>query len=190
MKISGLYSFAGGLDFIAENYPNALDEIEEAIAEINAEECKTKTSKEKTMMGRLLYSPVELNKKFVEVLEPRGWTHGIKEYCDYPKAFYVKGYVPSFDTVRPFRDMDFIKNKLGCEVQFGKYSFMVYNVCAKMTIFRNLGHIIAGIEIVPVKELATQMSTGVSYFEQFVWDLEKRGESNIDVPVLIIGINT
>ena len=65
---------------------------------------------------------------------------------------------------------------------------MVYNVCAKMTIFRNLGHIEAGIEIVPIKELAEQMSTGVSYFEQFVWDLEQRGVSNIDVPTLIMGI--
>ena len=86
--------------------------------------------------------------------------------------------------------MDFVKEKLGVEVQFGKYAFMVYNVCAKMTIFRNLGHIDAGIEIVPIKELAEEMSTGVSYFEQFVWDLEQRGVSNIDVPALIIGIGT
>jgi hypothetical protein len=49
-------------------------------------------------------------------------------------------------------------------------------------------HIETGIEIVPIKELAEQMSSGVSYFEQFVWDLEKRGVSNIDVPALIIGI--
>jgi hypothetical protein len=33
------------------------------------------------------------------------------------------------------------------------------------------------------------MSSEVSYFEQFVWDLEQRGTSNIDVPVLIIGID-
>lgn len=84
--------------------------------------------------------------------------------------------------------MDFIKNKLGCEVQFGKYSFMVYNVCAKMTIFKNLGYINAGIEIVPMKELADEMSTGVSCFEQFTWDLGQRGEANIDIPVLILGI--
>jgi hypothetical protein len=38
------------------------------------------------------------------------------------------------------------------------------------------------------KELALQMSSGVSYFEQFTWDLEKRGVSNIDTPVLILGI--
>jgi Restriction endonuclease BglII len=85
--------------------------------------------------------------------------------------------------------MDFVKEKLGVEVQFGKYSFMVYNVCAKMTIFRNLGHIDCGVEIVPVKAFALEMSSGVSYFEQFVWDLENRGVADIDVPVLILGID-
>ncbi len=85
--------------------------------------------------------------------------------------------------------MDFVKEKLGVEVQFGKYAFMVYNVCAKMTIFRNLGYIDAGIEVVPVKAFAEEMSTGVSYFEQFVWDLESRGVSDIDIPVLILGID-
>ena len=86
--------------------------------------------------------------------------------------------------------MDFLKEKLGVEVQFGKYSFMVYNVAAKMTIFHNLGIIDAGVEIVPVKRFADQMSTGVSYFEQFIWDLEHRGVADIDIPVLILGIDT
>ena len=85
--------------------------------------------------------------------------------------------------------MDFVKNKLGIELQFGKYSFMVYNVCAKMTIFKNLGHIDAGVEIVPIKKFADEMSTGVSYFEQFVWDLENRGVADIDIPVMILGID-
>ena len=66
---------------------------------------------------------------------------------------------------------------------------MVYNVCAKMTIFQKLGHIDCGVEIVPIKTLADHMSTGVSYFEQFVWDLEQRGVSNIDIPVLILGVD-
>ena len=85
--------------------------------------------------------------------------------------------------------MDFVKQKLGVEVQFGKYSFMVYNVAAKMTIFKNMGYIDTGIEIVPVKALADEMSSGVSYFEQFVWDLETRGTADIDIPVMIIGID-
>ncbi len=84
--------------------------------------------------------------------------------------------------------MDFIKNKLGVELQFGKYAFMVYNVCAKMTIFNKLKHIDYGVEVVSVKELAESVSTGVLYFEQFVWDLEHRGVSNIDISVIIYGI--
>jgi hypothetical protein len=129
----------------------------------------------------------DLNKEFKNYLFPRGWSH-VKENCVYSPKYYVNGCRPSEKKVYPYRDMDFVKDKVGVEVQFGKYSFMVYNVCAKMTIFRNFGHIETGIEIVPIKEFAEQMSTGVSYFEQFVWDLEQRGVANIDVPVLIIGI--
>ncbi len=84
--------------------------------------------------------------------------------------------------------MDFVKDRVGVEVQFGKYAFMVYNVCAKMTIFRNYDIINAGVEIVPIKDLADEMSTGVSYFEQIVWDLEHRGEADIDIPVLVLGV--
>lgn len=93
--------------------------------------------------------------------------------------------------VKPYRKMDFIKpgTKLGIEVRFGKYAFMVYNVCAKMTIFGNMDIIDTGIEIVPVKNFADQMSTGVSYFEQFAWDLHHRGTSDIDLPVLILGLD-
>jgi hypothetical protein len=40
-----------------------------------------------------------------------------------------------------------------------------------------------------VKDFADAMSSGVSYFEQFIWDLEQRGVSNIDIPALILGID-
>jgi len=58
-----------------------------------------------------------------------------------------------------------------------------------MTIFHKFGFIDCGVEIVPVKSFADEMSTGVSYFEQFVWDLEHRGVADIDIPVLILGID-
>jgi hypothetical protein len=57
-----------------------------------------------------------------------------------------------------------------------------------MTIFHNLGAIDVGIEIVPVKDFVAEMSSGVSYFEQSVWDLKQRGVADIDIPVLILGI--
>ena len=185
MRIIGEYSFAGGKEIVEKEYPTQLQDIKNCIAQIDKELHKNKESKEVTMPGKMLYSPVGLNQAFKDYLNPIGWC-SLRVKCDYPN-YYLDDYKYK-DTKSAFRDMDFVKDDLGVEVQFGKYSFMVYNVAAKMTIFSNLGHIKAGIEIVPVKELSDEMSSGVSYFEQFTWDLDKRGKSDIDIPVLILGI--
>ncbi|GIV58049.1 MAG: hypothetical protein KatS3mg042_1776 [Rhodothermaceae bacterium] len=188
MIIAGLYSFNNGERVVRNQYAPLLDEIEKAIRSVDAAVHKVKKSKEKTMSGRLLYSPSALNKAFKREFSSMGWiNHRVS--CDYPTEYYVEGYKPDPLNSGAFRDMDFVKDQLGIEIQFGKYAFMVYNVCAKMTIFHKLGVIDAGVEIVPVKAFAGEMSSGVSYFEQFVWDLEHRGVSDIDIPVLIIGID-
>ncbi len=188
MIIAGIYSFKGGREYVDAHYPDLRKEIEQVIASVSARKHLTKKSKEKTMRGRMLYNPRALNKAFKKEFARRGWK-AVKIPCEYPQEFYVGGYAPRATNKGAFREMDFVKEKLGVEVQFGKYAFMVYNVCAKMTIFRNQGHIEAGVEIVPMKQFADQMSTGVSYFEQIVWDLEHRGVADIDVPALIIGID-
>ena len=191
MKIVAQYDFNGGKNKVLTQYANELAQITQAIANINAAQFKTKVSKEKTMMGKMLFSPVDINDEFKRQLHPLGWMNH-KVNCDYVHGEILPGYTPAKPShVKPFRDMDFVKQgvKLGVEVQFGKYAFMVYNVCAKMTIFSNLGLFDTGIEIVPVKNFADEMSTGVSYFEQFAWDLTQRGISNIDTPVLILGID-
>ncbi|MCS6910755.1 MAG: hypothetical protein NZM11_09355 [Anaerolineales bacterium] len=183
----GVYSFNDGQRVVEGRYAHELNDVRQIIAAINSKCHKTKTSLEKTMAGRKLYSPLSLNRAFKREFEKRGWvSHRVK--CDYPDQYYVSGYTASASSAGAFREIDFVKNRLGVEIQFGKYAFMVYNVCAKMTIFHNLGVIDAGIEIVPVKEFVEDMSSGVSYFEQFVWDLEQRGVADIDIPVLILGI--
>lgn len=188
MKVAGIYSFNSGRDFITQQYPHLLDEINLIIGAVNSSDHITKQSREKTMPGKMLYNPRALNKAFSQNFREHGWmTTRVK--CDYPTGYYTSGYQPVYTSRGAFRELDFLKEQLGVEVQFGKYAFMVYNVCAKMTIFYNLGYIDAGVEIVPIKEFADEMSTGVSYFEQFVWDLEQRGVSNIDIPVLILGIS-
>ena len=188
MIIAGRFSFKNGADVVAEKYPTLLAEIEKAIAAVQAIGHRTKISKEKTMPGAMLYSPLGLNAAFKREFGSLGWK-SVRVNCDYSQEFYARDRAARQPTKGAFREMDFVKDRLGVEVQFGKYAFMVYNVCAKMTIFHNLDHIDAGVEIVPVKSFAEDMSSGVSYFEQFVWDLQHRGESNIDIPVLILGID-
>lgn len=188
MKIVAQYSFNGGRAAVNKKYPQQMKDVANAVQAVHADEHRTKRSEEKTMTGRMLYSPRSLNRAFTASFTSAGWVKQ-KVPSVYSTKYYVRGYKPQDSGKGAFREMDFLKDGLGVEIQFGKYAFMVYNVCAKMTIFHNLGFIDTGIEIVPVKDFANQMSTGVSYFEQFVWDLEHRGVSNIDVPVLILGID-
>jgi hypothetical protein len=193
LKIVITYDFNGGKDKVLKNYEEEFQQISQVIKSIDANEYKTKISEEQTMKGKLLYSPTDLNKAFKNEFAKEangGWNHhSIK--CDYSNLGESTNDYKTSTCHGAFRDMDFVKpgKKLGIEVQFGKYAFMVYNVCAKMTIFKNKGIIDAGVEIVPVKKLADEMSSGVSYFEQFAWDLNYRGVSNIDTPVYILGID-
>ena len=174
MKVVSEFSQKDGKAFISREFPNELKEIYKVIESVNLQNFKTKISREKTMPGQLLYSPSGLN-----------W--------DYKRKFNSLGWYENRITLPfghgAFREMDFVKNRLGVEVQFGKYAFMAYNVSAKMTIFHNHNVIDAGVEIVPMKNMADQMSTGVSYFEQIKWDLENRGVADIDIPVIVMGID-
>lgn len=181
MKIVAQYSHNKGRDFIKENHENELREVEEVIRLVDAGKCKTKESEEKTMSGKILYSPKDFNRRFAELFAERRWG----------KARIKVSTLVSETGVRHkgFREIDMVKNGLGVEIQFGKYAFMVYNVAAKMTIFHKQGIIDSGIEIVPMLSLAREMSTGVSYFEQMRTDLEYRGVSDIDIPVLVVGID-
>lgn len=187
MRIAAVYSFNKGQEVLESGFQSELREVWEIIQSVDSSRCKLKTSREKTMPGRVLFSPRCLNKAFTNEFKRRGWTkHRIP--CQYSREFYLQDFSPSVSSQGAFREIDFVKNRVGVEIQFGKYAFMVYNVCAKMTIFHNLDVVDVGIEIVPVKSFADEMSTGVSYFEQFVWDLQHRGVSNIDIPVLILGV--
>ena len=188
MKIVGVFSFNHGKETVEEKYPQLLKEVDRVISRVSAQKAKIKESREKTMRGRMLFDPKALNKAFKEEFGKLNWRN-IRVRCDYSAKYYTSDYKPPQLNKGAFREMDFIKERLGIEVQFGKYAFMVYNVCAKMTIFNKRGYINAGIEIVPIKQFADEMSSGVSYFEQFVWDLEQRGVSDIDIPVLILGID-
>lgn len=182
MKIVNTYSFKNGENFIRNNYSDELSEVIKVIELLDATTCLVKESKEKTMKGKLLFSPPEMNKVLKISLHALGWTEGVKgkrKLYKEPRHDFGKGR---------FREMDGIKNKVGLEIQFGKYAFMGYDIFSKMIIFKNLKYIKCGIEIVPGNELVKDMSTGVSSFEQLRVDFEHRGESNIDIPVFVMGV--
>ena len=83
MIIAGVYSFKRGEEVIEEKFGNELIEIKRCINEVDSEEHKSKISKEKTMVGKTLYSPPSLNKSFKKKFNMLGW-YNYKVTCEYP----------------------------------------------------------------------------------------------------------
>ena len=124
MIVGGIYSFNRGREVIEADYSDELSEIIEIIKSVDSITHKTKVSEEKTMPGKLLFKPSSLNKSFKREFIARGWNSNTRVLCDYPTGFYTPEYSPPSVTQNAYREMDFIKNRLGVEVQFGKYAFM------------------------------------------------------------------
>lgn len=178
-----------GRAIVSRSHADLLSEVQAVVKCVRASEHKTKNRAEKTMRGQMLFNPRSLSRAFKDAFAQRGGWETVRVKCDYSAPHQVDGDTTRVRNLGTFREMHFIKRKLGIEIQFGMYASMICSACAKMTIFNKLGHIDCGVEIVPVKAFAQEMSTGVSYFKQFVWDLDQRGVSNIDIPVLILGID-
>ena len=142
---------------------------------------KLKRSKEKTMKGTLLYAPKDLNHRLAEAFHRLGF----KEIRD---IYTIQ--LPNYQTsiAGAFKQIDFVKERVLVEAQFGKYAFMFYDM-AKFQYFFNENKADVGIEIVPCHAMHKQMSTGVSYGEQLVYDIERLKRHFPAVPVKIILID-
>lgn len=201
MKIAKTYSHMNGEEYLIVHHNDLYKEIIAVITSVDAEACKTKISKEKKMPGQLLYSPTVLNASFKSIFEGLGWSEARYSYyitldrelmllsLDLPaheqkKLLESKGEKPIFS----YNQTDFVKDKVAVEVQFGKYAFVAFDLFVKHMLFYSGGVINLGIEVLPMKSMQTQMSSGVAYFEGEVYNVMRQGRSSPPVPLLIIGI--
>jgi hypothetical protein len=182
MIVAEYHSHKNGLKFIEKNYPNELAEVHQAVKQVDAVSALRKKSDEATKPA-LLFSPPALNKAMKMFLHPLGWT----DVADGGKKGFREPRLTFADS--QFREMDGIKNHVGLEIQFGKYAFMGYDIFSKMPIFNKHGLIKCGIEVVAMPRVVQNMSTGVSSFNQIRLDMVERGEADLDIPTLIIGID-
>jgi hypothetical protein len=94
----------------------------------------------------------------------------------------------SLKAIYSYNQTDFVKERVAVEVQFGKYSFVAYDLFVKHMAFFVGDVIDVGIEILPMKELQQQMSSGVSYYEGELYNLIREGRGVPGVPLVLIGV--
>ena len=103
---------------------------------------------------------------------------------DQKKEITAAGDTPIFS----YNQTDFVKDRVAVEVQFGKYSFVAYDLFVKHLAFYIGDHIDVGVEILPMKTLQSQMSSGVAYYEGELYNVVRQGRGVPAVPLIIVGL--
>lgn len=201
MRIVTYYSHLNGLEFLLVHKPQLWEEIKGVIEGLDATVCRTKVSKEKRTKDQIFYSPVDMNKAMNAAFDVHKWSERrtsywvtsdvqlIRKTMNMPAAqqkaeIEGAGLRPIFS----YNQTDFVKERVAVEVQFGKYSFVAYDLFVKHMAFFVGDVIDVGVEILPMKELQEEMSSGVAYYEGELYNLIREGRGVPAVPLVIIGV--
>jgi len=107
----------GGSEILSTRFPEINNEINDIILDVAA--FKTKISKEKNKKGRHLYNPKELNDSFQANFASR-------EFREIRIDYEIP--ITKSKKISSYKQIDYNKDKVNVEVQFGKYAFMFYDM--------------------------------------------------------------
>lgn len=201
LKIAYEYSHLNGLEYLMIHKPDLLNEIRNAIQQIDANKY-SKVSKEKTKQGKTLYDQKTINKAFKDILFPLGWKSVITHYYVANDIETIRSTIAIRDSklqkkaikdlqhtpMRTNNQVDFVKDRVAVEVQFGKYFSVAYDLHVKHTFFFLRDDIDVGIEILPTQKMRVKMDTGIAWFENEVANVIREGRNNPSVPIYMVGI--
>lgn len=202
MRIAQFYSHLNGYEFLMVHKPHLWQDICDVVSSVDAKIALQKISKEKTMRGKVLYSPTLLNRLFKSEFMSREWSESRISYYvsedlettrstvnmrskqEQKQTIFDNGFEPYLT----YNQVDFIKDKVAVEVQLGKYFSVQYDLHVKHTFFYGRGDIDVGVEIIPMHSLMSEMSSGVAWYENELTNIVREGRSNPSVPIVLIGI--
>lgn len=201
MRIVTYYSHLNGLEFLKVRHPRLWTQIKKIIKSVDAKACRTKVSKEIRTKDKLLFSPIAMNKAMNQGFRKHGWNESRTSYWVTSDAKLIRktmqlkpaeqkakikaaGRTPIYS----YNQTDFVKDRVAVEVQFGKYAFVAYDLFVKHMAFYVGDVIDVGVEILPMKELQQQMSSGVGYYEAELYNLIREGRGVPAVPLILIGV--
>ena len=200
MKLKYYYSYMNGYEYIMAHAPTLWDEIKESIELIDLSQLKPKISKEKNRKGKSLLAPIEINKHFEKNMRKNNWiskenhylvtsdpaTNNILKEENMPtqvsivKKKKIDAY-PSSNTT------NFIKDKISINLQLGKYAFVHFDIYNHISNYFN-NEIKLGIIIVPTKKMSSKMSSGPTFYEKNLHEIQRCKGNYPGIPMILGGI--
>ena len=201
MRVVERYSHLNGEEYLLVHRPKLWREVLDVIESVDANACKDKVSQEKSRRGRMLYSPISMNKAIATGFEACGWQERRQPFFVTSDAKILKQIYgldsdaqrdaiveAGLEPIRSYNQTDFVKDRVAVEVQFGKYAFVAHDLFVKHMAFFVTDMIDVGIEVLPMKELEAHMSSGVPYFERDLLNIIRQGRGVPAVPLVLLGV--
>lgn len=204
MRIVESHSHLNGYEWLKVHQPGLIEEITTALANVDAHTHRTKLSEESTarLKGKFVYSPTAINAALKEQFTKYEWGEKRTSYwvtSDYKliqrtmrlEAAEQKAEIEAAgkQAISSYNQTDFVKNRVAVEVQFGKYSFIAYDLFVKHLAFFVSDEIDVGVEVLPMKSMQAEMSSGPGYYEGALYDLARSGRGVPSVPLWMVGVD-
>ncbi|MEX0787080.1 MAG: BglII/BstYI family type II restriction endonuclease [Dehalococcoidia bacterium] len=174
--ITDTYSHMFGEAVLDSLHSSLKKEVEDIVTSTPIPQA-SKQSKEKTKAGRTVWSGKDFNRPLEASFRGQGWERR-------------KIYFP--EQTRYYIDVDFAKDGVAVEIQFGKYAFVQHDFSKFRYLFEEgdeKRRINVGIEVVPSAALQKRMYTGPANFDSVVASLLAHARNDPAVPVWLLAID-
>mgnify|MGYP001132992283 CR=1 FL=1 len=168
MKIVETYSHLNGLEFLLVHKPGLWDEIQQVVTAVDGAACKTKIPKGKRTQGQVFFSPVKMNRTFKNLLGDKNWQESRVSYWVTGDARLIRKTLPM-----PPEEQ---KREIEAAGAAAIYSYNQTDFVKHLAFYIG-DQIDVGIEILPMKSLQSQMSSGVSYYEGELYNVVRQGRA-------------
>lgn len=199
MRICEVHSHLNGLEYMLIRKPVLWEEIGDVVSRVSLFP-RVDAHPNRKAFAKMQAASSLVTKQFVKLFREKKWRRH-RGYIN-TDSFSVRSrelVLESQDSVGDAEfesdalklrsiQTDFVKERVAIEVQFGKYSFVAYDLFVKHLAFYVGDQIDVGIEILPMKKLQSQMSSGVPYYEGEFYNVIRQGRGVPAVPLVIVGI--
>jgi len=201
MKIAMTYSHLNGLEYLLVRKPEHWSEIQTVIAQVDIDKCRRTAFGEIKMANKPIISTIDMHLEFCRLFYQKSWhdshvSAGLQsnEVPSFNSSIAsINGQEDEFETASNRSNTDdyqtsFMKDRVAVEVQLGNDAYDVTDLFARHLAFYVGDRIDVGVEILPMKTLQSQMSSGVAYYEGEFYNIIRQGRGVPAAPLALIGV--
>lgn len=201
MRIVEVHSHLNGVEFLSIRRPSLWREVKDRIEGLDISDCAEIAVSSNDHLLQRQFSPTSVKDALNNRFEDLGWRKRAARFWAANDAqltrtvarmpVEVQRRIIKFQEAKPissFLEVDYYKDRVAVQMQFDHSANVGLDTYLTYMNFYGSDLIDVGIQILPMKELATQMSSGVPYYERDLLNIIRQGRGVPAVPLVLIGI--